>query len=334
MAAWQSTSVRHSLFTIGLSIGLASAALAMYHRLLFRRLLHLILFCILLELFYRFAYGGPVSYGLLLSVPETSGRETLELLAGHAILTWSLSFLALLAVFAMIVSWSTKIRFSMRRCIQGGIVALSMIVASLALGTFHLGEMRPVKLVVPSEVKATFPFDIAAALGSVAVDWADTRLQASARAAFRFPNAHMVDAATRRTASEVYVIIVGETSRRANWSLYGYARATTPYLETMGNDLIPFDRVTSNATNTILSLPLALTRATPATPGIARSQKSIVALLKEAGFDTFWVSNQERSILTSNPISEIAFDADHVSFTSDLKASARDGGLDSNLLAR
>jgi len=326
--------VQHWLFTIGLSIGLASGALALYHRPWFRRLLHLMLLCILLELFYRFAYGGPISYGLLLSVPETSGRETLELLAGHIILTWSLSAVALLAILALVVSWSADIKLSARRCMQGGMVAVSMIIASVAIGALRFGELRSTKLIVLSEIKGTFPFDLAAAFGAVAVDWIDTHLQASARAAFRFPNAHMVAAASRAAAPEIYVIVVGETSRRSDWSLFGYPRVTTPRLDAIRGDLILFDHATSNATNTILSLPLALTRAAPATRAIARSQKSVIALLRQAGFETFWVSNQERSLVRSNPISEIASDAEHVSYTADMKPSARDGGLDSNLPAR
>src|ERR1700689_4565432 len=97
--------LQYTLLTVGLSVAVVSCALATYQWSLPRRLMHLSLFCILLELFYRFAYGGAVSSGILLSVPETSGRETRELLAGHPILTGSLVLVALLAIFALIVSW-------------------------------------------------------------------------------------------------------------------------------------------------------------------------------------------------------------------------------------
>jgi heptose-I-phosphate ethanolaminephosphotransferase len=92
--------------------------------------------------------------------------------------------------------------------------------------------------------------------------------------------------------------------------------------------------VTSNATNTILSLPLALTRAAPATRGIIRSEKSIVTLVKQAGFETFWISNQERSGVMSNSISQIALEADHVSFPPHVQLGAAIDRFDSNLLAR
>jgi heptose-I-phosphate ethanolaminephosphotransferase len=56
--------------------------------------------------------------------------------------------------------------------------------------------------------------------------------------------------------------------------------------------------------------------------------------LKQAGCETFWISNQEPSLVASNPISEIAFDADHVSFSADMQPGTREGGFDSNLLTR
>jgi glucan phosphoethanolaminetransferase (alkaline phosphatase superfamily) len=329
-----SLSLQSALLVIGLSAALASAALAMYHWAFARRLLHLSLFCILLELFYRIAYGGAVSSGVVLSMPETSGRETAELLAGHALLTLSLSLVALLTLYALVVSWKTNIRFSLRRCIQVGAVCVSMILASIALAGLRFGDTGLLKEAVIAQTESAFPFDVARAFSAVAIRWADTHRQASRRADFQFPHVRMVGAGSRSNESEIYVVVIGETSRRMNWSLFGYPRGTTPRLDEIRNDLILFDHVTSNATTTILSVPLALTRAAPSTPGIARSEKSVVTLLKQAGFETYWISNQERPEVGSNPISQIALEADHVSFPDDIHQAERSDKFDSNLLGR
>jgi glucan phosphoethanolaminetransferase (alkaline phosphatase superfamily) len=329
-----SLSVQSALLLLGLSAALLSAALTMYHWAFARRLVHLSLFCILLELFYRIAYGGAVSSGVVLSMPETSGRETAELLAGHALLTTSLSLVALLTLYALLVSWNSDIRFSLRRCIQVGAVCVSMILASIALAGFRFGSTGLVKQAVIAQAESAFPFDVARAFGAVAIRWADTHRQASRRADFKFPRVRMVNAASRGNESEIYVVVIGETSRRTNWSLFGYPRGTTPRLDAMRNDLILFDHVTSNATTTILSVPLALTRAAPSTPGIARSEKSVVTLLKQAGFETYWISNQERPGVGSNPIHQIALEADHVSFPEDIQPGKGSDAFDSNLLSR
>jgi glucan phosphoethanolaminetransferase (alkaline phosphatase superfamily) len=334
IALSHSLSLQYALLMTGLSTALVSGALAMYHWTFARRLFHLTSFCILLELFYRIAYGGAVSSGVVLSMPETSGRETAELLGGHPILTSSLSLVALLALYALVVSWNSTVRISLGRCVQAGAVAVSMVIASIAIGEFQAGGMQPLKQAVFAQAEGAFPFDVARAFGAVAINWADTRWQASRRAGFSFGDVRVVNAAARNDTSEIYVVVIGETSRRENWSLFGYSRATTPRLDGMRNDLILFDHVTSNATTTILSVPLALTRAAPSTRGIARSEKSVVTLLKQAGFETFWISNQERPGVGSNPISQIALEADHVSFPGDTKPGVPSDGFDSNLLGR
>jgi glucan phosphoethanolaminetransferase (alkaline phosphatase superfamily) len=326
-------SAQCALLAIGLSGLVASITLALYHWSPARRLLHLGLFSILLELFYRFAYGGPVSPGVLLSVPETSQRETRELLAGHPLLTGSLALVGLLTIYALVVSWRSNIRFAARRCLQMGVASLAMMLAALAAAGHQLGVAAALGSLMLAEARATYPFDVAGAFGEVAIGVGDTQRLASARARFQFPNVHRTGAAMRREA-EVYVIVIGETSRRMNWSLYAYPRATTPRLDAIKSDLVIFERVSSNATNTILSVPLALTRAVPATRGVARREKSIVTLLRQAGFETYWISNQERSEVLFNPISQIAAGADHVSFPEDLQPSAQRDGYDSNLLGR
>ena len=90
--------LHQALFVIGCTGMCISAAFATYRFALLRRTLHLVLFFMLLDVFYRLAYGGPVSPGLLRAVPETSQRESLELLAGHPGLTFLLTAVALLGM--------------------------------------------------------------------------------------------------------------------------------------------------------------------------------------------------------------------------------------------
>src|SRR5580698_9524005 len=215
LALLDSPSLQNALLLIGLSAALVSAALAMYHWSFARRLFHLSSFFILLELFYRIAYGGAVSYGVLLSIPETSDRETAELLGGHAFLTTGLSLVAVITLCVLVISWSAGRRFAMRRCIQVGAVAVFMMAAAMAAGGFQRSVAR---------VEGAFPIDVARAVGAVAIDWIDTRLQAGRRADFQFPNVHLTNADLRSNATEIYVIVIGETSRRQNWSLFGYPR--------------------------------------------------------------------------------------------------------------
>jgi len=167
----------------------------------------------------------------------------------------------------------------------------------------------------------SFPLDIAyseygISLGRRAVTNAKAR-----RALFVFPG---VKRLTTDGGPEVYVVIIGESSRRESWSLFGYGRNTNPLLASLaGPGLFLFDRVRSNANVTVYSVPLALTRATPGERWRASEEKSIVSLAKQAGFYTYWISTQEIFGGAANPITSIAEEASQVHF---VQSSARKGG--------
>jgi glucan phosphoethanolaminetransferase (alkaline phosphatase superfamily) len=70
--------------------------------------------------------------------------------------------------------------------------------------------------------------------------------------------------ATRDSAAEeVHILIIGESGRRDSWSVYGYARHTTPYLEHIKNEMILLQHVTADANLTSVAVPMILTGLTP-----------------------------------------------------------------------
>ena len=96
---------------------------------------------------------------------------------------------------------------------------------------------------------------------------------------------------TNQTDREIYVLIVGETSRAANFSLYGYERETNPKLKNQENLVVVKDLITqANTTHKIVPLLLS------ATPSVdfeeIYNQKSITTAFKETNFETFFLSNQ------------------------------------------
>ena len=95
--------------------------------------------------------------------------------------------------------------------------------------------------------------------------------------------------------SNTVVLIIGESVNRANWSLYGYSRDTTPNLDKMRDDLLVFKDVISADAATAQSLLKMLTPATIEHPDLWAEKPSILALAKRAGYEVQWLSNQERS---------------------------------------
>jgi glucan phosphoethanolaminetransferase (alkaline phosphatase superfamily) len=115
---------------------------------------------------------------------------------------------------------------------------------------------------------------------------------------------------------EVHVLIVGESARRASWSAYGYARATTPYLDGLEKDgeAIFLRNAMSDANLTIFAVPMILTGLTPQESAQGRRRGgTLLDLAKEAGYATSWLVNQDVGVSTSMGIA-----ADHLDYPPDL----------------
>ncbi|WP_157841066.1 sulfatase-like hydrolase/transferase [Neotamlana nanhaiensis] len=91
---------------------------------------------------------------------------------------------------------------------------------------------------------------------------------------------------------EIYVVIVGESTARSHLGIYGYYRNTTPLLDAMKDELTIYNKVISPDTYTIASLTKVLTLGNYENPD-AKYNGSIIQLLNQAGFKTYWISAQK-----------------------------------------
>ena len=94
------------------------------------------------------------------------------------------------------------------------------------------------------------------------------------------------------TDSMDIVVVIGESVRADHLSLNGYARSTTPMLE-MRTNTISFPYIHSDYTHTLASVPVLLTRADSLHPEYQFSETSFAAILKQEGYHTAWISNQD-----------------------------------------
>lgn len=120
---------------------------------------------------------------------------------------------------------------------------------------------------------------------------------------FKFNSTRTAHADGKR---EIYVLVVGETSRAMEWSLYGYERQTTPRMEKL-DGLVHFKDVVTQSNNTHKSVPIILSAASAENYNIIYDEKSIVTAFKEAGFRTLVIANQK---LTTSMIGAFYREAD------------------------
>lgn len=92
---------------------------------------------------------------------------------------------------------------------------------------------------------------------------------------------------------DTVVLVIGESTSRLHMQLYGYPRQTNPELSGIKHELSVFDQVYSPRPNTIESLQQVLTFADQHHPETFKSRPSLIAMMKQAGYYTFWVTNQQ-----------------------------------------
>ncbi|MBP8203419.1 MAG: phosphoethanolamine transferase CptA [Pseudomonas sp.] len=89
------------------------------------------------------------------------------------------------------------------------------------------------------------------------------------------------------------VLVIGESTNRQRMSLYGYPRETTPQLDALRDQLQVFDNVVTPRPYTIEALQQVLTFADQEHPERYLTTPSVINLMKQAGYKTYWITNQQ-----------------------------------------
>lgn len=116
---------------------------------------------------------------------------------------------------------------------------------------------------------------------------------------------------------EVYVLVIGETAKADNMSLYGYARNTTPLLSALrdSSQLLAFTDAITMSNTTHKSVPMLLTAtASEHSFDSLYHQHGIISAFCEAGYATVYLSNQRRN---GSFIDFLGCEAEDVIFTKD-----------------
>lgn len=98
-------------------------------------------------------------------------------------------------------------------------------------------------------------------------------------------------------APRTLVLVLGESTTREHMHLYGYPRETTPNLDalaaTEGHNLTVFQNVVSPRPYTIEVMQQILTFGDEQNPDKFLTDPSLINLMKQAGYKTFWITNQQ-----------------------------------------
>jgi heptose-I-phosphate ethanolaminephosphotransferase len=119
---------------------------------------------------------------------------------------------------------------------------------------------------------------------------------------------------TKKELPTTVVLVIGESTTRVHMGLYGYGRDTTPKLSSMKNELMVFDNVFASRPNTIESLEQVLTFADQVHPERYKTSPSLIAMMKQAGYKTYWITNQQTLTKRNTMLTTFAKQADEQVF--------------------
>ena len=306
-----------NVLSLSVSVGFFASILLFVRRTSFQILLGLpVLALNLIEIIHLLIFGSLISLGGIEAIIYVDPNDAREFAGVHAsYLLLGALVIALFCTLAYARSRFDDLSFPVR-----ALSAFTALAVPFGLLTFNLaafGSKNEVYL--PTRILEHYTAyvglnpltqtisGIATTLGSRA-DWQG---ESAERQNFRFGARR----AAPPPAQELYIVVVGESSRRHNWALNGYRRDTNPNLTGLSG-LFSFTDSISPATTTNRSLPLSFSFATPGNRDLFYRTRSFVSAFREAGFKTFWISNQgtHRSAV-GNEISLLMGEADETRST-------------------
>jgi heptose-I-phosphate ethanolaminephosphotransferase len=147
------------------------------------------------------------------------------------------------------------------------------------------------------------------------------------------PLAHFKD--NSGDAPRTLVLVIGESTQRGRMSLYGYPRETTPELDALHKtdpNFTVFNNVVTSRPYTIEILQQALTFANEKNPDLYLTQPSLMNMMKQAGYKTFWITNQQTMTARNTMLTVFSKQTDKQFYMNQQRTqSARE--YDSNVLA-
>lgn len=134
-------------------------------------------------------------------------------------------------------------------------------------------------------------------------------------------NLYNIETQITTSDSTLVVVVIGESCNRNHMGLYGYHRPTTPRLA-LRNDILVFDNVISANSNTLASVMLFLTENNMDHQRPMDSCIHIFDVLHTTPYKSYWLSNQSPIGLWDNGVSNLASNADVVSFVNVMSSSS------------
>lgn len=250
------------------------------------------------DAYFAFVYSSSMSTGIMGSIFETNKVEATEALKKAALIgtlvftvTTALIFLAKkeLKPVKLSVTKSFIILFAYLILFIPGMIYRKLSVNEVWAGSFRLHPLNTAQ----SLTSQHFPLITSNFLAFVTYQNEMHRLKKYLSTERKLPEGIYLDK-TKDSADKIFFVI-GESSWREHYSLYGYPIRTTPFLDSL-SQVVPspmrFYNAVAPATFTRDATRILMSFSTTRDINPFFEEKNILDLANEAGYETIWISSQ------------------------------------------
>ncbi len=246
-------------------------------------------------------YGTTMTPDMVRNFLQTDTKEASMYLSVSSVLLFAFLFIPAILILKNSKSTTVTLEDRFKRL---GLSALFLLIGILLL----LSQLQPFSAIMRMDKSMRYmiaPFNVVYSTASTLLR--DKNTDAERVRHIVDPNPYATEKPQRAT---VFVLMIGETARSANWQLAGYGRETTPRLAAM--DIINIPKVQACGTSTDVSLPCMLSRIGRRDYDRDRilSEEALPSLLQRSGFNVTWIDNQSGSKGTSDGVKTVKLSDD------------------------
>jgi heptose-I-phosphate ethanolaminephosphotransferase len=246
----------------------------------------------LVSIAYFCIYGQEFSQSVIFTVFESNPAESQEFIAQYFV--WWMIPVFLAHTLAGWLLWRNVKIFEMpakKALWVSGFIIIALIIYPLFKYKFI--DHDPVDLVVEKlqvRFEPAVPWQLV--IGYVQYREQLTNMQALLKGNAQIPPLQNLQDKNADLPATL-VLIIGESTNRQHMSLYGYPRKTTPLLDAMKDEMLVFKQVIGPRPYTIEALQQVLTFADQQHPDLYLTKPSIMNMMRQAAYKSFWITNQQ-----------------------------------------
>lgn len=279
---------RMALITIPLAFLLIILSLS-------KRVAQIQLYCLPLFFFHAFQLvvfslfkEDVLAVDMFLNLVTTNASEAGELLGSILLPTLITCFIYIIIIIAVIYSYRKKHYYSKKFLRNNRYVGYGLALISVPL---FLGG-KDINNQAYSFKNSIYPTNVFYNMGFAINKYIKVKNYLVTSQSFTYGATKSDNKQTN--SPEVHILIIGETSRAENWSIYGYERETNPNLS-KDSRVIRFKDTMTQSNTTHKSVSIILSEASAENYEDIYVQKSIISAFNEAGFTTVYLSNQAKN---------------------------------------